>query len=89
MANDADSTIARDNGLGELPNWDLDDLYPGPDSQELKDDLDRCAAETKAFRGQYEGKLSGLGGAAFGAAIAAYEALQETLGRAGSYAQLV
>ena len=50
MANDADSTIARDDGLGALPNWDLDDLYPGPDSQALKDDLDRCEAEAKAFR---------------------------------------
>jgi len=89
MANDAEPTIARDQGLGDLPNWDLDDLYPGPDSQALKDDLDRCAVEAKAFRDRYEGKLAGLEGAGLGAAIAAYEALQETLGRAGSYAQLV
>jgi len=89
MANDTESAAAQDDGLGDLPSWDLNDLYPGPDSQELKDDLDRCAAEATAFRGRYEGKLSKLDGAALGAAIAAYEAVQETLGRAGSYAQLV
>jgi len=89
MANDGDAAAAAASDLGALPSWDLSDLYPGAQSQELKDDLDRCAAEAKAFRGRYEGALAGLDGAALGAAIAAYEALQETLGRAGSYAQLV
>ena len=93
MANDGDAAAARPGAraddLGALPSWDLSDLYPGPDSRELKDDLERCAAEAKAFRGRYEGALSGLDGAALGAAVTAYEALQETLGRAGSYAQLV
>ena len=89
MTNDEDTVASRPDDLGALPSWDLSDLYPGPDSKELKDDLDRCAVEAKAFRGRYEGQLAGLDGAALGAAIAAYEALQEILGRAGSYAQLV
>ncbi len=78
-----------DKTLGELPAWDLRDLYPGPDSAELQADLTRCGTEAKAFRGRYEGKLAGLEGAALAGAVAAYEALQEILGRAMSYAQLV
>ncbi|MFQ5773382.1 MAG: M3 family oligoendopeptidase [Kiloniellaceae bacterium] len=80
---------APDQALGALPTWDLGDLYPGPEAPDLKSDLARCAAEAKAFRARYEGKLAGLDGAALGRAVAAYEALQETLGRISSYAQLV
>ena len=31
-------TLAAD--VGDLPEWNLDDLYPGPDSLELAADLD-------------------------------------------------
>jgi oligoendopeptidase F len=75
--------------LGPLPQWDLSDLYPGRDSAELKRDLERSEREAAAFRERYEGKLAGLGGAALGAAIAAYERLQDTLGRIMSYASLI
>ena len=75
--------------LGNLPTWDLGDLYPGPDSAELSADLERCGREAKAFRERYEGKLAALDGAALGAAVAAYEAIEETLGRVMSYGQLV
>ncbi len=93
MANDAEPVVAdsEDPGedLGALPSWDLEDLYPGPDSARLNGDLERCQSEAKDFRARYEGRLAGLDGAVLGAAIAAYEAIQETLGRVSSYAQLV
>ncbi len=79
----------RSTDIGPLPNWDLSDLYPAPDCEALKADLDGCEAAAKAFRGRYEGKLSGLDGAGLGAAIEGYEGLQETLGRIMSYGQLV
>jgi len=72
----------------DLPAWDLADLYPGPESPVLWADLDRVTVAAKAFRAAYEGRLAGLDGAGFGAAVGAYEAMQETLGRAVSYAQL-
>jgi oligoendopeptidase F len=75
--------------LGSLPQWNLNDLYPGRDSAELKRDLERSEREAAAFRKQYEGKLATLSGASLGGAIAAYERLQDTLGRAMSYASLV
>ena len=33
--------------LADLPTWNLADLYPGPDSAELKRDLDRSAKEAR------------------------------------------
>ena len=69
------------DALGSLPQWDLGDLYPGRESRELKRDLTRSEKEAKAFRAKYEGKLADLKGNALAEAIAAYEAIQETLGR--------
>jgi oligoendopeptidase F len=77
------------SALGALPEWDLTDLYPGQESKELAADLDRAEAEAAAFAENYKGRLQDLDGAALGAAIAEYERLDETLSRAGSYAQLV
>jgi oligoendopeptidase F len=74
---------------GSLPNWDLTDLYPAPGSPELKSDLAKAAADARSFAARYQGKLAGLDGAALGAAVAGYEAIQEILGRVMSYAQLV
>ncbi len=72
-----------------LPAWDLSDLYAAPDDPKLAADLDRAAAEAKAFRAAHEGRVAGLSGDALAAAIARYEAIEEGLGRAMSYAQLV
>src|SRR5690606_8358461 len=46
--------------LGELPTWDLDDLYPGRDSEELRVDLERARREAKAFEADYKGRLDEL-----------------------------
>ncbi len=72
-----------------LPTWNLADLYAGPEAPEVERDLKDAAAKAAAFRQQYEGKLTGLGGADFLAAIVAYERIQEILGRVMSYAQLL
>ena len=72
----------------DLPRWDLSDLYPAPGSPEVGADLDRSAREAKAFRGEFEGKLASLSGAALGAAIGRYETIEERLGRLQSFAQL-
>ena len=36
---DANASAGGKN-LGDLPEWDLSDLYPSPDASELKRDLD-------------------------------------------------
>jgi oligoendopeptidase F len=79
--------------LGDLPDWNLDDLYPGPDSRELKWDLENAETRCVAFEADFKGKLAGLAagseaGKALGAAVKRYEALDDTLGRVISYASL-
>jgi oligoendopeptidase F len=77
-------------GLTErLPTWDLTDLYPAPDSDLVRTDLDRAEAEAAEFATEYAGKLAELSGAGLATAIARYERIEETLGRLGSYAQLL
>jgi len=75
--------------LGMLPEWDLADLFPGRDSPELTRALDACEADAKAFRAAHEGRIADLDGTDLGRAIAAYEAIDEVLGRVMSYAHLV
>jgi oligoendopeptidase F len=74
---------------GPLPSWDLADLYAGPEDPRLAADLDRAEADAKSFAERLSGQLGGLSGDALAAAIAEYEQIEETLGRAMSYAQLV
>ncbi len=56
----------KEAALGALPQWDLSDLYPGPESPALARDLTRLAADADTFRQRYEGKLADLSGAASG-----------------------
>lgn len=76
------------NDLGALPVWDLNDLYPGLDSAELKRDLAQVAERAAALEKQYKGQIAGLPGNDLAAAIAEYEKLQDLIGRMMSYASL-
>ena len=79
--------------LGELPEWNLDDLYAGPDSEAFKADLERAGKEAEAFARRYQGKLDGLldsgkGGNALAGVIKDYEGLSDLFGRIGSFMML-
>jgi oligoendopeptidase F len=73
----------------DLPAWDLSDLYPGPDSPEVKADMERADRLAKAFAAEHAGTLAGLTGGALATVISEYERIQELLGRIASYAQLL
>ena len=75
--------------LGVLPEWDLSDLYPAPDSPRLDADLVAVNDAAMAFERAYAGRLSAMTGAEFGRAIAEYESIGETLGRVMSFASLL
>jgi oligoendopeptidase F len=75
--------------LGQLPRWDLADLYPGPTSKKLRGDLERSRLKADAFHRKYFGKVATLGGRALGDAVAAYEAIDELLSKVMSYSQLL
>ncbi len=83
------ASTAETDDLGTLPEWDLNDLYPGRESPELKRDLAALETDAKRFRERYCGKLAGLSGAQLAEAIDAYEKLGEVMGRIGSYASLL
>ena len=74
--------------LENLPVWNLDDLYSGPQSAQFETDLTRAAKQSADFAAYYKGKLAELSGVALADAIKSYEDLSDLLGRVGSYAQL-
>ncbi|NOG73126.1 M3 family oligoendopeptidase [Roseicella sp. DB1501] len=76
-------------GRAPLPVWDLSDLYASPEDPRLGLDLDQAEAQGKAFAARHAGRLAAMSGEALAAAIAEYERIEEVLGRAMSYGQLV
>ena len=46
--------------LGDLPEWNLRDLYPGLDSPEVKRDLELADSECAAFEQDFKGRLAAL-----------------------------
>ena len=84
----------RKTALGKLPEWNLNDLYSGLDDPAVKRDLDRIDAECVDFETAYKGKLAAMtggadGGSALAAAVRRYEAIDDLMGRLGSYAGLI
>jgi oligoendopeptidase F len=82
-----------DAGAGEaagpLPEWDLSDLYASLEDPKLTADLDQAERDGKAFAARYAGKLGTMPGDALAEAIAVLERIEEVLGRAMSYGQLI
>ncbi|RMC34228.1 M3 family oligoendopeptidase [Paracoccus alkanivorans] len=78
----------KGNEFGQLPEWDLSDLYPAPDSPELKADIERLTSEAQEFAARYQGKLADLSASEMLTCIQAYERIDITAGRIMSYAGL-
>ena len=80
--------------LGQMPEWNLSDLYPGTKSPELVGDLEKAAADAIKFQEDWQGKLEEIaswegGGVKLAVVIGEYEALGDLIGRIGSYAGLL
>ena len=75
--------------LGDLPEWNLGDLYAGPGDAHLAADIGKAEALAHDFGTRYRGKLEvATDGAWLVQAVRDYEALSDLLGRIGSFAQL-
>lgn len=88
-AADAQSKAAA---MGDLPTWDLTDLYPAMESPEVEDDLRGAGEKAQTFESAYKGRLADLAANnvdGLVTAIRAYEALEDGLGKLISYAGLV
>lgn len=83
---------ARDTALGDLPSWKLSDLYASGSDPAFKADLDKAESLSRAFEARWKGKLGEAamrdGDEGLGAAIEAYEALDDLLGKISSFAGL-
>jgi oligoendopeptidase F len=79
---------ATGKGLGDLPEWDLGDLYTAPDAPEFARDMAWLDTECAEFAATYEGKLAGLDAAAFLACVQRYEKIDTVAGRVMSYVGL-
>ncbi|MHA1157756.1 MAG: M3 family oligoendopeptidase [Alphaproteobacteria bacterium] len=93
VAPEGAATAATDS-LGDLPEWDLGDLYSATDDPQLVSDLKRAEEDALAFEKTYKGTLGDLAtgdnaGNRIATAIAAYEAMEELLGRIMSFAGLL
>ncbi len=84
---DANATSGAD-GLGNLPEWDLSDLYTSPDAPELEADMAFLEAECAAFAADYEGKLETLDADALLTCVQRNEKISQVAGRIMSYAGL-
>ena len=81
-----------DAALGALPEWNLGDLYPSRDGSAFTGDLEKARRDAAAFQERWKGRLSGActrsGDEGLGAALRQFEALEDLIGRIGSYAGL-
>ena len=77
-----------DESLGNLPEWNLDDLYTGQDAPELKRDLDWLETACSTFAADYEGKLADLDAPGLLNCIRRQERINQVAGRIMSYAGL-
>ncbi|WP_283177758.1 M3 family oligoendopeptidase [Gemmobacter sp. 24YEA27] len=75
-------------GFGDLPEWDLTDLYPAPDAPEFDRDMEWLTKACADFATGYEGRLASLDAAALLQCVREYEAIDVTAGRLMSYAGL-
>ncbi|MFJ6324936.1 MULTISPECIES: M3 family oligoendopeptidase [unclassified Rhizobium] len=83
---------AGSGALGDLPAWKLSDLYPSANSPEFMGDMEKAGKLAVAFEEKWKGKLADAAGktgeAGIGAALKEYEALDDIMGRLGSFAGL-
>ena len=83
-----DATTSGGKDLGNLPEWDLSDLYPATDGPEISRDMAWLEKECAAFAADYEGKLADLDAQGLLDAVKRYEQIDVIAGRIMSFAGL-
>ena len=72
----------------ENVEWDLHDLFDGPDDPRIDDELDEAAAAATAFRERYRGRLGELSAAELNEAVVELERLKSISTRVETFARL-
>ncbi|MEL7363426.1 MAG: oligoendopeptidase F, partial [Bacteroidota bacterium] len=86
MMTDAPETAKAPTTGAEDVRWNLDDLYA--DTATLKSDLTAADTAAASFADRYRGRLAGLDAPALAAAMEDLAQIQDTLGRAYTFAYL-
>ena len=84
----ANGNIQDYSALGNLPKWDLSDLYKAEDDPELNKDLDWLRKACSNFAEDYQGKLDKLGAMGLLDAVERYQAIEVVAGKLMSFAGL-
>ena len=79
---------ASGGGFGDLPDWDLTDLYPAADGPEFAADMAELERACAAFAGTYEGRLGRQDAGGLLACVQEYERIEVIAGRLMSFAGL-
>ena len=72
----------------EAVEWNLYDLYEGPDDPRIESELEEALAASQAFRERYRGKLGELSAAELNDAVAELERIKSSSTRVETYARL-
>lgn len=86
--------VAQKEELGNLPVWDLSDLYPTMDAPEVAADLAWAAKQAEELKARFKDRIAEIaatpeGGAMLAEAIRASEKIEDRLGCLISYAGLL
>lgn len=79
----------NETSLGTLPQWNLNDFYSSITDPKVKADISKAEQLSEGFAKRYEAQVDILSANDLAKAIKEYEALNELLGKIGSYAQLL
>ena len=83
-----DANVSGGKDLGNLPEWDLSDLYPSTDGPEITEDLAWLEKACADFAKDYEGQLATLNADGLLEAVQRYEKIDVVAGRIMSFAGL-
>ncbi|MGF6860663.1 oligoendopeptidase F [Rhodobacteraceae bacterium MBR-64] len=83
-----DANATAKGGFGDLPEWDLGDLYPAPDAPQVARDAAWLEQACADFARDHEGKLAALDAAGMLDCVRRYEAIDIAAGRLMSFAGL-
>ena len=72
----------------ENVEWNLDDLFDGPDDPRIESELEEASAAAQAFRERYRGRLGELSAAELNDAVAELERIESASTRIETFARL-
>jgi oligoendopeptidase F len=85
---DQSKNLTDQNQLGEMPEWDLSDLYSSASAKEIVKDLKSVEQLSESFASKYENKLSTLSATEMLICLRSKEKITGLMGRLMSFAAL-